>query len=214
MAETGFFQDRQWHGEAALRVDALACMRGLSLVFQGVSAQIDGGQALALYGANGSGKTSLLRILAGLLPPHEGTVMPAPQPRLSHYLAHMDGLKNLLTVGEMLHHLGGGFVADAYDADAVLAHLGLAGRQRQKIGDLSAGQKRRLSFARLMIAPRRLWLLDEPMTALDAQGRAFLNRLAGAHLSVGGSIIAASHEPLAFATQSLSLDGQQPERGA
>lgn len=213
MADTEFFNDTHWHAEAGLSFDALACMRGLSLVFENISAKIDSGQALALYGANGSGKTSLLRLVAGLLPPHAGCILPAPQPQQSHYLAHMDGLKNLLTVAEMLAHFGASFTAGAYDGDEVLTQLGLAGRAGQKIGDLSAGQRRRLTFARLLIAPRRLWLLDEPMTALDEQGRDFLNRLAAAHLAVGGLIIAASHEKLAFATDTLTLDSQA-QKGA
>lgn len=187
--------------------DALACRRGLRPLFASVSFALRRGEALALTGPNGSGKTSLLRQLAGLLPVEAGTVrIELPLPAL-HFLGHADGLKSALTLHESLRFaaaMQGVGLADE-KAAALLAELGLAGRFWQRIGDLSAGQRRRLALADLMLAPRPLWLLDEPLTALDADGRALINRLAAAHLAEGGVIIASSHAPLAFADRTLDL---------
>lgn len=191
---------------AVMRVTGLACRHGLRPVFDGLSFELKAGQALALYGANGSGKTSLLRIMAGLLPPVAGTITPAPRPQEVHYVGHMDGLKPLLTVGETLSMTAGFYGVKTYREDELLPLLGLSGRAAQSVGDLSAGQKRRLSLARLVIAPRPLWLLDEPLTALDAAGRALMGALVAAHLGAQGRVIAASHEPLDFATGRVSLD--------
>ena len=187
------------------RIDDLACQRGLVPVFQGLAAELKAGQTLALYGANGSGKTSLLRIMAGLLPPMAGTIQPAPKPEDAHYLGHMDGLKPALSVSETLSMMGGFYNAAPFDPTALLAALGLAGREAQRVGDLSAGQRRRLGLARLVIAPRPLWLLDEPLTALDEAGRALIAAMAGAHMAAHGLILAASHETLPFATNALWL---------
>lgn len=188
-----------------VQIDGLACERALMPVFDNLSLRVEAGQALALYGPNGSGKTSLLRILAGLLPPSAGLISPPPNPQDLHYLGHADGLKPLLSVGETLDVLAGLFGITPYDTHDILACLGLSGRGGQAVGDLSAGQRRRLGLARLLVAPRPLWLLDEPLTALDTQGRALVDELARAHLAAKGMIIAASHEVLDFATERLSL---------
>lgn len=190
----------------AVRVSGLACRHGLRPVFAGLDFELKAGHALALYGANGSGKTSLLRIMAGLLPRVAGSLSPAPSPQNLHYLGHMDGLKPLLSVAETLTMMAGFYAVTRYQSDDCLTLLGLKGRDSQRVGDLSAGQKRRLSLARLVMAPRALWLLDEPLTALDASGRALIGELAAAHLAANGMIIAASHEALDFASHSLSLD--------
>ena len=197
-----FFADWVHPTDSALAVAGLACRRGLRPVFDNLSFTLTAGQALALYGANGSGKTSLLRQLAGFLAVDGGHVSAVP-PR--HYLGHADGLKAALTVDETLAfetrlQNGQGRISD------ILATIGLAGRGSQMVGDLSAGQRRRLALARLMLAPRPLWLLDEPLTALDTQGAELVNELAAAHLAGGGLIVAASHSPLSFATKSLRMD--------
>lgn len=192
-----------------VRFEALACWRGLLPVFDNLTAEVKAGDALALFGANGSGKTSLLRILSGLLPPHAGTVSTSLGSCDAHYLGHADGLKSALTVSESCAMLAGFYAAPAFDETALLAALGLAGRGAQSVGDLSAGQRRRLALARLLIAPRALWLLDEPLTALDAGGRDLLAALAAAHLAAKGMIIAASHEPLSFASRRLDLDASK-----
>ena len=196
-----------------LEVRGLACRRGLRLLFRSLDMHLAGGQALALYGDNGSGKTSLLRQLAGLLPIEAGHVA-APA---CHYLGHADGLKAALTLAETLQFeaaLHGAPIGAADPQDGLLAGLGLAGRAAQPVGDLSAGQRRRLGLARLLMAPRPLGLRDEPLTALDTQGIALIDQLARRHMAAGGLIVAASHVELAFATQTLSLADYRPEPAA
>ena len=193
---------------APCRVEALACQRGAGLVFDNLSFAVKPGTALMVRGANGSGKSSLLRQLAGLLPVAAGRISHgAALHHHIHYLGHQDGLKAALSVAETLAFdaaLAGARMADEA-ASNIAGLLGLAHKQWQFVGDLSAGQRRRLSLARLLLDPRALWLLDEPFTALDEAGRALVTALAQAHLKQGGMIIAASHEALPFATQEITL---------
>ena len=198
--------------DAALRLDGVGCRRGLALVFDNISCALKSGQAMALYGPNGSGKTSLLRLLAGLLPPAAGHIAPVPVASKVHYLGHLDALKPALSVEETLVMQAGFYAAARPDGAAILADLGLHGRAAQSVGDLSAGQKRRLMMARLLMAPRPLWLLDEPLTALDDAGRDLVHRLAAAHKAAGGMIVAASHEPLDFADTALDLSAEVAAR--
>ena len=186
---------------------ALACRRGGRLIFEHLSFTLKAGQALRLAGANGTGKSSLLRQLAGLLPLAAGSLSHAMAPsRHVHYLGHDDGLKAALSVAETLA-FDAALAQTALPAH-LLADLGLAGSDWQYVGDLSAGQKRRLSLARLLLDARPLWF-DEPLTALDASGRKLVEDLATAHLARGGMIVAASHEALAFADNELRL-GDRP----
>ncbi len=199
------FADIAHDRAALLRVENLACHRGARAVFADLSFELKAGQALMVSGPNGSGKSSLLRQLAGFLPLAAGTIS-VPQPAQAvHYLGHMDGLKAALTIAETLAFEAALAVQPIKPAQFDATVLGLPKADWQFVGDLSAGQKRRLSLARLLLDPRPLWLLDEPLTALDMAGRALVNDLAQAHLSIGGMIIAASHEELAFATHSMSL---------
>ena len=199
-----FDSDTDFEGDAFLRAEALACQRGGRLVFENLSFNLSAGHALRLAGANGSGKSSLLRQLAGLLPLAAGSLAhPFTTSRHMHYLGHDDGLKAPFSVAETLAFEAA--LAQTDMADSLLADLGLADCALQFVGDLSAGQKRRLTLARLLLDPRPLWLLDEPLTALDTRGRKLVEDLAAAHLASGGMIIAASHEALAFATQELRL---------
>jgi heme exporter protein A len=178
------------------------------LVFDDVFFHLTSGQALCVRGANGSGKSSLLRQLAGLLPLAAGALTRPDPHKYTHYLGHADGLKAALSIGETLAYEAALAGQGADRAADLTARLGLAGRDWQYVGDLSAGQKRRLTLARLLLDPRPLWLLDEPMTALDEDGRALVGALAKAHLASGGMIIAASHEPLGFANAELVLGAQ------
>jgi len=191
-------------GVPVLTVDGLGVDRGGRRVVSNVSFTLSGGQALIVTGRNGAGKSTLLRALAGLLPRAEGevTLSGGPPdvdlPRTIHYLAHADGLKAALTVEENLtfwaDYFGAGegslAVADALEAVG-LAHLFSA-----RAGALSAGQKRRVALARLLVAHRPIWLLDEPLTALDAASRARFSKLMCAHCATDGMIVAATHEPL------------------
>ncbi len=211
-----FFLPNPYAEPAHLQLQGLACSRGLRLLFEGISQTLKGGEALALYGANGSGKTSLLRQIAGLLPADIGTISfgdapshaPSHTPsRRVHFIGHADGLKNALSVGETLVFDAAlwGAPKAAGNTNDLLALLGLKNRAWQAVGDLSAGQRRRLALAKLCLAPRPIWLLDEPMTALDEAGQQLIDTLAGEHLAAGGMIVASSHVPLGFATQTLTL---------
>ena len=180
----------------------LACLRGGREVFAGLNFSADSGEALVVTGRNGAGKTTLLRLIAGLLEPAQGEIelsggaTDASLPEQAHYLGHRDALKPALTVLENLQFwyafLGG---RDAPAASA-LDPVGLAGLAGLPAGYLSAGQRRRLSVARLLAAPRPVWLLDEPTAALDTAGQQRLLGLMQAHLAGGGIIVAATHGPL------------------
>jgi heme exporter protein A len=193
----------------------LACVRGGREVFAGVNFAVDSGEALVVTGRNGAGKTTLLRLIAGLLEPAAGRVElagGAPEaslPEQAHYLGHRDALKPALTVLENLRFwyafLGG---RDASIASA-LETVGLGGLENLPAGYLSAGQRRRLSIARLIAVPRPVWLLDEPTAALDSAGQQRLGGLMQAHLAGGGIIVAATHGPLGLeGTRELRLEPQ------
>jgi heme exporter protein A len=183
-----------------LRGDNLACVRGGREVFSGLSFQISAGEALVVTGRNGAGKSSLLRVIAGLVHLASGQLHmdgedEASIAERSHYLGHQDAAKPSLTVRENLtfwsQYLGsGGAVEPALQAVDLLPLAALPA------GYLSAGQRRRLSIARLIAAPRPLWLLDEPTSALDVQSQARLAGLMREHLAGGGMIVAATHGPI------------------
>ncbi len=192
----------------------LACVRGGREVFDGLDFAVEAGQALALTGRNGAGKTTLLRLIAGLLEPAHGRLEltgGAPDLTLAeqaHYVGHRDALKPALSVRENLQFwyafLGG------HDASATsaLESVGLAGLAALPAAYLSAGQRRRLAIARLVAAPRPIWLLDEPTAALDAASQQRLAELMRSHLAGGGIIVAATHGPLGIdGTRELRLGG-------
>jgi len=194
--------------------DGLACIRGGRDVFTELSFSVAAGEALIVTGANGSGKTSLLRIIAGLLRLAAGKLDLAGGPadatigEQAHYLGHQDALKPALTVEENLafwsRYLG---PSTTPNISAALAAVGLDGLADIPSGYLSAGQRRRLSIARLVAAPRPIWLLDEPSAALDGAAQAKLSELMRGHLAGGGIIVAATHAP-------LGLDGIELRLGA
>ncbi len=194
----------------------LACIRGGRQVFSGIGFALGEGEALVITGPNGAGKSSLLRLLAGLLRPLAGTLaLEGGEPELTvaeqaHYLGHQDALKPALTVTENLdfwvRFLGG----QAADVTTALAEVGLASIAALPAAYLSAGQRRRLSIARLIAVKRPLWLLDEPASALDIAAQAMLAALMRAHLSGGGLIVAAVHGPIGLdQSAELSLGGSR-----
>jgi heme exporter protein A len=181
---------------------ALQCRRGEREVFCDLSFSLDAGDALQITGRNGSGKSSLLRIVAGLLPAAggaigcEGGAEETPLAEQAHYVGHLDAIKPSLTVAENLGFWTR-FLGGTDDAIAVaLDTLGLGTLAEFPAAYLSAGQRRRLSLARLLTVTRPLWLLDEPTTALDASGQARLAALMQAHRAQGGLIMAATHTPI------------------
>lgn len=188
-----------------LVADDISISRGERRLIQGLSFGVGAGEALVLTGPNGVGKTTLLRVLAGFIPPNagavrlEGAVDEASVGELAHYVGHANGVKAGLTVREnarfWVRYLGG----DVSNVEAVLENLYLAEIAEVPAGYLSAGQKRRLGLARLLLAERPLWLLDEPTAALDVASQALLSGFMQRHLDGGGMLVAATHGPLGLA---------------
>ncbi|MEM9583672.1 MAG: heme ABC exporter ATP-binding protein CcmA [Pseudomonadota bacterium] len=185
-------------------VQDLACRRGDRTVLSGVSFTVPAGQALILRGANGSGKTTLLRCLAGLTAPAAGTV--SFEADDVAYGAHTDGLKAQMSVEETLD-----FWRQIYGAQSIAETakaFELSPLMSRRTANLSAGQKRRLSLARLMLTGRALWALDEPTVSLDAQAVAQFATAVSSHLSTGGAAIIATHIDLGL-TGAVTLDVTQ-----
>lgn len=182
-------------------------------MFSGLDVAAESGHAVAITGPNGAGKTSLLRLLAGLLAMEGGSIsLEGGDPELTlpeqaHYLGHRDALKPALMVRENLSFwrdfLGGG---KSGESDA-LAAVGLDHVAHLPAAYLSAGQRRRLSIARLLAVKRPVWLLDEPTSALDVTGQAAFAAIMTGHLAGGGIILAATHTPLGIDTQELRIGG-------
>ncbi|NDV99442.1 heme ABC exporter ATP-binding protein CcmA [Salipiger sp. PrR002] len=172
-----------------LSVRDLAVARGGVPVLEGLSFTLAPGRALVLRGPNGSGKTTLLRSIAGLQPAFSGTIEGAGE-RIA-YAAHSDGLKSMLTVAENLRFWAQVFAQS--DIDPALDAFDLRGLEDRPAGTLSAGQKRRLGLARLMVTGRPVWVLDEPTVSLDAASVARFADAVRGHLAGGGSALMATH---------------------
>jgi heme exporter protein A len=189
------------------------CVRGGREVFSELDFAVSSGEALAVTGPNGSGKTSLLRLIAGLLTLAGGSVdleggeAELTLPEQAHYLGHRDALKPALSVLENLAFWRDFLGGEAVDAGDNLAAVGLDHAVHLPAAYLSAGQRRRLSIARLLVVRRPIWLLDEPTNALDAAGQGMFASLMADHLARGGLIIAATHTPLGLAVKELRIGG-------
>jgi heme exporter protein A len=198
-----------------LLASGLTCVRGGREVFSALSFEALAGELLAVTGRNGSGKTSLLRLIAGLLTPAggslalEGSDAELTLPEQAHYLGHRDALKPALSVLENLHFWRDFLGGKPSNAAESLAAVGLAHAAHLPAAYLSAGQRRRLSLARLLAVRRPVWLLDEPTTALDTAGQDMIAGLMREHLTSGGLIVAATHAPLGLASRELRIGGAE-----
>jgi heme exporter protein A len=199
-----------------LSAQDLACERGERMLFSGLSFRLAAGEALVVTGPNGAGKTSLLRMIAGFLRPSRGRVVvsrgeDAPTGTLLHFVGHQDALQGALTGRENLAFAGAIMGTGAGTVAPALARLGLAELADIPARALSAGQRRRLALARLLVAPRPLWLLDEPITGLDTRGQDTLRALAREHLDGGGLLVATTHVALDLPhANELALGGRGP----
>ncbi len=198
----------------SLIVDKLTGVRGQRVLFRDLSFRVAAGQVLSLEGPNGIGKSSLLRMIAGFLTPAAGEIALAfadivldeaeARARQIGWLGHHDGAKPQMSPREVLRFFARLYGSDG-DIAAALEAMGLARVADLPCQYLSAGQKKRLALARLKLSGRPLWLLDEPLAALDAEGKKRASEMLAAHALYGGIAIAATHEPLGIESARLML---------
>ena len=207
----------------------LACVRGGRTIFSGLSFEVEGGESLLLLGPNGAGKTSLLRLLAGYIQPSAGAITvdggdgETGVGEMCHFVGHLNGVKSHFTVRENLEFWAwyldsayldpnGGDVGENERIDRALSSFVLNDLDDVPAGYLSAGQKRRLCLARLMVAERPIWLLDEPTVSLDKSSQSCVANAVNDHLATGGLVIAATHVELGLNSARKLQLGQR--RGA
>jgi heme exporter protein A len=209
-----------------LSARSLRIERGGRAIVKDISFELASGEALLALGRNGAGKSTLLRALAGFLPLRGGELTftggsGAPLSEQAHYVGHADGLKTALTALENLAFwaamLGGsqGFAQENLSPQQALDKVGLARIGDFPVGYLSAGQKRRVALARLFVAARPVWILDEPATALDVGTQERFSQAMADHRAGGGMILAATHAPLGLVSaKELRLDAMPAAAGA
>jgi heme exporter protein A len=202
---------------ARLVIENLSIQRGDRLLFSGLSLAVGAGEAVALTGPNGAGKTSLLRAVAGFIRPLTGVVrfigsageieIDEARRRACHLIGHQDGLKTGRSARDGLFFQARWAGGDAAGAGAAAERLGLDRGLDLEVRVLSAGQRRRLALARLIAAPRPVWLLDEPLAPLDGASRARFGEAMAEHLDRGGLILAAAHDPLPIDARVVEIAG-------
>ncbi len=193
-------------GESGFEVSGLECIRQDIILFQDISFKLQSGDLLQVDGVNGSGKSSLIRILAGLMQPSAGEISWRGrnisecryqyQKEMS-YIGHLNGVKNTLTADENLEimkALSGS--PQSIPLSEVLAKLELGGMDGITLNRLSAGQKRRVGLARLLVTNSKIWLLDEPFTSLDSSGKSVIEQLIVEHSLQGGITVFSTHQPV------------------
>ncbi|MEO6975660.1 MAG: cytochrome c biogenesis heme-transporting ATPase CcmA [Gallionella sp.] len=199
-----------------LEVSNLACSRGDHRLFSGLNFQLSLGQIMQVQGANGSGKTSLLRTLCGFLMPDEGNIFWRGEKirELAEdyhnellYLGHLNAIKDELSALENLLISAGfsGVDIEEKEAVAALRRMGLRGREMLPTKVLSQGQRRRVALARLLVSDAKLWILDEPLTALDVGAVALIQELIEEHLAKQGMVIFTTHQPLHVAGMEMRI---------
>ena len=197
--------------EARLELENVACVRGGCEIFRDVSLRLSAGEALELRGANGCGKTSLLRILAGLLAPSRGRVMLRGNSAPPCCLAHENALKRDATAEANLRFWAAFLGAPPAALQRAIEMFRLRLLLPTPVAWLSVGQRRRLALARLCLSDADLWLLDEPAAGLDEQARACLGAVLAAHRRAGGLVVAATHADLPLpAAERLHLGANSP----
>lgn len=198
-----------------LSADGLACVRGGRAVFAGLDARIETGEAVFLVGPNGSGKSSLLRVLSGLLPPasgrlswHDVAVRDEPETHRArlHYVGHANALKAVTTTVEALGFWARLLGGDGSSVPDALRRVRLDDIAGEPVLYLSAGQKRRLALARLLVSRRPLWLLDEPTVGLDVESVATFEAMLREHLEAGGLAVVATHLAIDTGGRGRTLD--------
>ena len=188
-----------------LRLDGLGCERDGRWLFRDLSLTLAPGECVELVGPNGSGKSTLLRVITGLYPDFEGTVRAVD----GLYLGHRPGISAVLTAGENLRWYAA-LQGATGEVSQALVEVGMSGYENVPCQQMSAGQQRRVGLARLVLGGAALWLLDEPLTALDASGQSLVQRLIAAHLGRGGAALCATHQPLGVAGARLLDLGASP----
>lgn len=208
-----------------LALNNLACVRGDKLLFERLALKTAGGEIVEIKGPNGVGKSSLLRIIAGLAPAYEGEMVLASEddPDIAieehtHFLSHQNALKEGLSVTENLAFWHRFSQEQGLSPNQALEQVALPHLADLPVGVLSAGQKRRVAFARLLVDRRTIWLLDEPTAALDASADQLVGGLILNHAKSGGIVLAATHLPLQIdaatvTVKTVQLDAYQGGQG-
>ena len=189
-----------------LHIKSVTCIKQDRCLFADLNFSLNSGQIMQLAGPNGAGKTSLLRIIAGFSVPDEGSVLFQDQPISKYYeeyarellfIGHQTGVSTQLSAVENVRHWLqiNGYINEP-DLYPILAQLGLVGLEDVPVRMLSAGQQRRVALVRLWLSDAKLWVLDEPFTALDKSGVAFLQQRFTEHLQSGGAILLTTHQDL------------------